>query len=192
MRTRRWRRKTRRFVQSKRGKLTLILSILLLVLSGASALEKWVTPHHLWRLTCHADGYLSNVQPLKSDAMPTDLTLNFDIEHQQVSLHYQLGSNTTVAEFAVLTGEVNEVDLSSLSYQLTLQIKARQLQDESILHPYLINELSLSRDRLQLFESLPLKVQILNIDNEHSRATVKFIPSNSLWSCQIASADLHQ
>ncbi|GGP97526.1 hypothetical protein [Shewanella ulleungensis] len=192
LRMRRWRRKTRRFVQSKRGKLTLIFSLLLLVFGGASALEKWVTPHHLWRFTCYADGYLSNADPLKQDAMPSDLMLLFEIEHQQASLHYQLATDAAIAEFAVLQGEVVNVDLGSLTYQLALQIKVRQWQGDSLLQPYLLNELSLTKDRLQLFDAFPLKVQILDIDNNHSRATVKFIPSNSLWSCQTMSADPHQ
>lgn len=185
---RRWRRRSRRLVQSTRGKLALVFSVMLLIFGGASALERWVTPHHLWRFTCHAQGYLSHAQ---SHAAPSDVMLLLEIDHQQASLHYQLDSNAALLEFAIFQGEVAHVDLGSLSYQLALVTKALQWQENSSLHPYLINELSLNEIGLQLLARLPIQVQILNVDSGHSRATLKFMPSNNLWSCQVVSADLH-
>ncbi|MGX9459993.1 hypothetical protein ACWXWU_01960 [Shewanella sp. A14] len=183
--TRRWRKKMRRFILSKRGKLVFVLSGVLAVFAFTCTLEYFVTPHHLWHFTCKADGYFSSLNDPSVNTEPSELLLHFHVEHQQASLRYQLQAGPSFTESAQLYGEVNSVDLGTLSYELDLSIAAAQWQSDSALRGYLASEFSLDESQMEITPNFPLHVQILNIDNEQSRTTLKFIPSNNLWSCQM-------
>lgn len=189
LRSYRWRKRIRRFVQSKHGKLACVISLMFVVFGATSALEQFSTPNHVWQFSCHADSYFADFQPLTE---PDELMLIVNIEHEQAQLHYQLQSGASLSEYAVMQGAVRQVDLGSSSYLLALNVKTLQWQEGSALHPYLLNELTFASPELKLNDDVSIELQILNIDREHSRAMLTFNPSNSLWSCKIIPAVMPQ
>ncbi|UAL42983.1 hypothetical protein K8B83_19610 [Shewanella inventionis] len=185
LRVRRWRRRLRRFLQSRRGKLASVIGVMLLLFTGAITIEQLAIPSDVWLLSCSADGYFSAPQFNSEHPIPDKLTLLVNIEHQQAALHYQLESGTGVTEFIVMQGKVTRRDLRALSYQLALKANSVQWQDDSRLHPYLLNELSYVEQSIKLNAPVLLDVQIRHVDSPHSRVLLTFMSSNSLWSCQV-------
>jgi hypothetical protein len=56
-------------------------------------------------------------------------------------------------------------------------------QDNSRLRRYLVNEFGLLDQDLMADINLSQQIQVVDFGGKLTMATVKFIPSNNLWSC---------
>ncbi|MCZ2720551.1 hypothetical protein O1D97_02530 [Marinomonas sp. 15G1-11] len=156
------------------------------------ALERFVPSHQEWHLSCRADGYFDLPQTQAASSVVSELLLTFTLENQYAALRYHLGNESLPAESIVLQGHVVKVDFGALNYQLQMQLKSKKLNDDSILLGYLLNELTVDETQLINGETLPLEVQLNSINDDQLQATLTFIPSNSIWSCEIIPAVLPQ
>lgn len=187
-----WRKRARRLLQSKRGKLLFVLTWVFVLFAFTHELERLVPSHQQWHLSCRADGYFDSHHPQLTPSAVSELLLTFTLEYQHAALRYDLDNESSPAELILLKGDVVKVDFGALNYQLQMQLKNKKLNDDSMLLRYLLNELAVGEAQFIDGESLPLQVQVFNVDDEQSRATLTFIPSNSIWSCEIMPAVLPQ
>ncbi|MCT8985474.1 hypothetical protein [Shewanella phaeophyticola] len=179
-------------MQSKRGKLLFVLTWVFVLFTFTHALERFVPSHQEWHLSCRADGYFDLPQTQAASSVVSELLLTFTLENQYAALRYHLGNESLPAESIVLQGHVVKVDFGALNYQLQMQLKSKKLNDDSILLGYLLNELTVDETQLINGETLPLEVQLNSINDDQLQATLTFIPSNSIWSCEIIPAVLPQ
>jgi len=175
--------KMRRLLQSKRGKLFFVLSFILITFIIISVLNRIANTQHVWHFECHADSYFSRQGALPLATDKRDLWLMLNIEHHQVTLTYQQQQSADDDETVQLFGQVNHVDIGSFTYHLGLTLPPIQWQDNSRLRAYLVNEFSLKDQDLIASIKLSQQVQVVYFDDELTMATLKFIPSNNLWSC---------
>ncbi|MDD8061324.1 MULTISPECIES: hypothetical protein [Shewanella] len=187
-----WRKRARRLLQSKRGKLLFVLTWVFVLFALTHVLEYFVPPHQQWHLSCRADGYFDPQQAQITSSVVSELLLTFTLEYQDAALRYHLGNESLPAESIVLQGNVVKVDFGALNYALQMQLKSKKLNNDSMLLDYLLNELAVGESQLLEGDLLPLQVQILNANDDQLRATLTFIPSNSIWSCEIIPAVLPQ
>jgi hypothetical protein len=181
--------KIRRLLQSKRGKLFFVLSFLLIIFIAISVLNRIANTHNVWYFNCHADGYFSQQGESSLTVDKSNLWLMLDIDHHQAQLTYKLESATDATEIAQLLGKVKHVDIGSFTYHLALTLQPISWQQNSRLQPYLRNEYGVSAHHLMAGSSVSQQIQVIDLDNTLTRATLKFLPSNNIWSCQLLSAN---
>ncbi|GGP45759.1 hypothetical protein [Shewanella saliphila] len=169
-----------------------VLTWVFVLFTFTHALERFVPLHQEWHLSCRADSYFDPPQTQAASSVVSELLLTFTLENQHAVLRYHLGNELSSAESIVLQGDVVKVDFYALNYELQMRLKNKKINDDSILLGYLLNELTVSETQLINGETLPLEVQLNSINDDQSRATLTFIPSNSIWSCEIIPAVLPQ
>ncbi|MBB1437365.1 hypothetical protein H5202_01530 [Shewanella sp. SG41-4] len=183
--------KTRRLLQSKRGKLFFVLSFLFIIFIATSVLNRIANTHNIWYFNCHADGYFSQQGESSLTVDKSNLWLMLDIEHNQAQLTYKLDSPTDAdaTEIAQLLGKVKHVDMGSFTYHLELTLQPTHWQQNSRLQPYLRNEYGITSPHFMEGSSVSQQVQVIDLDRTMTRATLKLLPSNNIWSCQLLSAN---
>ncbi|MBB1428376.1 hypothetical protein H5181_18205 [Shewanella sp. SG44-2] len=181
--------KMHRLLRSKRGKLFFVLSFLLIIFIAISVLNRIANTHNVWYFNCHADGYFSQQGESLLTVDKSNLWLMLDIDHHQAQLTYKLDSSTDVTEIANLLGKVKRVDMGSFTYHLELTLQPISWQENSRLHPYLRNEYGITTPDFKDGFSVSQKIQVIDLDQTLTKATLKFLPSNNTWSCQLLSAN---
>jgi hypothetical protein len=179
--------KIRRLLQSKRGKLFFVLSFLLITFIVTSVLNRIASTHNVWHFDCHADGYFSHQGELPLTVDKSNLRLTLYIEHNQAELTYRVESSTHDPETVQLSGKVEEVHMGSFTYHLALSLPPTRWQDNSLLRPYLQNEFGITASHFMDGFSISQEVQVIDLDDTFTRGTLKFLPSNNVWACQLIS-----
>jgi hypothetical protein len=175
--------KMRQLLHSKRDKLVFLLSFMLIIVIVISVLNRIASTRNVWHFDCHADSYFSHQGELPLATDKSDLSLMLNIDHHQVQLTYQQQYSPHDNESVQLLGNVNHVDIGSFTYHLALTLPSTRWQDNSRLRRYLVNEFGLLDQDLMADINLSQQIQIVDFGGKTTIATVKFIPSNNLWSC---------
>ncbi|WP_350431634.1 hypothetical protein ABIS04_15465 [Shewanella sp. H8] len=143
-------------------------------------------PPNVWHFDCRADGYFNHLGELPLTVEKSNAELTFSIENNQAKLTYRLQSLTSGIEIAQLFGEVELLDIGSLTYHLVLTLQPIDWQDNSLLRPYLENEFSIAAEELLAEEvGVSQQIQISYLDKTLTKARLDFVPSNNVWACQI-------
>ncbi|AZG74527.1 hypothetical protein [Shewanella livingstonensis] len=180
--------KIHRLLQSTRGKLVFVLSFVLMIFIVISVINRIANSHNMGHFDCHADGYFSQQGESSLTVNKSDLWLTLDIDHHDAKLTYRLESSNST-EIAQLVGKVKRVDMGSFTYYLILTILPVRWQDNSRLHPYLRNEFGILPPQSIDGISVSQQVQVIDLDHTLTSATLKFLPSNNIWACQLISAN---
>lgn len=181
--------KMRRLLQSKRGKLVFVLSIVLMIFLITSVVNRIANTHTVWHFDCYADSYFSHQGESSLKVDKSNLWLSLDIDHHQAKLIYKIESSVHGTEIAQLVGKVDHVDMGSFTYHLGLTLQPTLWQTSSRLKPYLHNEFGIMASQKIVGVSIAQQVQVIDLDNALTSATLKFLPSNNVWSCQLRSPD---
>lgn len=180
-----WHIKIRRLLQSSRGKLVFILSLLLIAFILTYILHRVKKPPNEWHFACYANGYFNNLPELPLTIEKSNVELIFSIENNQAQLIYQLQSSINGIESAQFIGKVEQLDVCSLTYHLVLTLQATHWQDSSLLRPYLENEFSVPAGQLLKDATVFQQVKVSYLDKALTKARLDFISSNNVWACQI-------
>lgn len=180
-----WHIKTRRFIQSSKGKFVFILSLLLIAFTLTYILHRVKKPPNEWHFACYADGYFNGLGELPLTIEKSHVELIFSIENNQAKLMYQLQSPINGIESAQFIGKIEQLDVGSLTYHLMLTLQATHWQDNSLLRPYLENEFSVPAGQLLKDASVFQQIKVSYLDKALTKARLDFISSNNVWACQI-------
>ncbi|WP_144210849.1 hypothetical protein [Shewanella donghaensis] len=173
------------FLMSKLGRVVFLVASLIIFFSSIFLLEYFADSRDIWTFDCHSDMYeFSTEQDTVVEHEQGLLYLSLSMNKKQISLDYYNSKGSKDHEYASFEGELTELEVGDVIYELALELKDFQFQEHNpFLHDYLLRELHISDEQLALHNKITVAVQVIEMDIKKKYILIKFKPYNMLWAC---------
>ncbi|KPZ69777.1 hypothetical protein AN944_02758 [Shewanella sp. P1-14-1] len=150
-------------------------------------LERFADTREVWSFDCQSDVYrfeTTSAEPKEIDE--GELFLSLTVEDGQIRLDYYNADKPSDREFISLAGELKELEVGSVSYQLDLAVTDVQFEnDNSYLKTYLAKELDEPQANLSIGSQVNVTVKVLEMSMNKNYISIKFTPNSSSWICRL-------
>ncbi|MCL1046575.1 hypothetical protein L2737_14780 [Shewanella electrodiphila] len=175
------------FLMTKLGRAVFILSSTVLFCISILILESFADSRQVSAFDCstkiHAMTANDNIV-INTPQISIHLSLTFNDE--KIYLDYFSEQPESSREHLSLKGQLRELEIGKLLYQLDLDITdAKFISDNSSFQSYLANEFNESKENLAVGNQVSVNVQVLEMDADNGFILVKFTPFSTLWACQL-------
>ncbi|MCL1068753.1 hypothetical protein L2735_18455 [Shewanella olleyana] len=176
-----------RFILTKLGRVVFVSISIAIFCLVILFLEHFADSRSVWAFDCNSKIYQfknQNGEVVHSQNEP--LYLSLTIQDELISLDYFTGEEENEREFISLEGNLKELEVGKMMYQLDLKvIDANYQLDAPQLQNYLAKELDVMQESLILGNEISVAVQVLEMDTEKEYILIKFSPYHTLWACRL-------
>ncbi len=114
------------------------------------------------------------------------LTLFIETEGKNLSLNYQFFHNGYSLGKITFRGELDTIDVASMTYKFLIDGGKLQLGlDQEIIPPHIENLINTAKLALEYSKTENLDLQIINMNNNEGYAVIQFNPGNGIWICDL-------
>ncbi|MBR9729412.1 hypothetical protein ACFOD0_15020 [Shewanella intestini] len=174
----------RQYKKKIREKLLFVVALIALLLLVYMGLQYWAHNRDIYQFECKADAYNIDESLENGEIVNGDLLLELKVKRQHLVLTYYSIFDDDVHEFVAFEGDLQEVEVGSMTYNIEFEATDVELTPYSLLYPYLKTELEMGDNRLSYGYRFEQNFSVVKVDSMFNFMLIKFTPSNSLWGCE--------
>ncbi|NKF51418.1 hypothetical protein G3R49_12700 [Shewanella sp. WXL01] len=172
-----------RYSKQINDKILLVVGFIAGLLLIYLVLQRWADSREIYQFECQAEAYKVDIASLDGDPLRGNLILKLEVREQHLVLTYYSAFEETIREFVAFEGELQELEVGSMTYKIDFEAIEVNLQPNSQLYPYLTSELDMADKSLAYGYKFTQHLSVIDMDSKLNFMLVKFTPSASLWAC---------
>ncbi|WP_394131188.1 hypothetical protein [Shewanella maritima] len=166
-------------------KIIFVIMVVGIVLLGTIFLKYFAERKGVWELDCQANAYGIDMVNEIGNKAKGNVLLKLTVQDKQLMMTYYSAFDEHIREYAIFNGELKELIVGAMTYEIDFMPKEMVFSEHSRLKPYLLSELSKNEQEIVVGSRFTQAMRVLEMDSDLSYVIIKFSPSNNIWACSI-------